>query len=56
MDRGACQATVHRVSKSQTQLSDWLATDSLAFLQPILHIVAKVISANLVISLNQFKI
>ena len=23
MDRGACQATVHRVAKSQTQLSDW---------------------------------
>ena len=22
MDRGACQATVHRVAKSQTQLSD----------------------------------
>ena len=26
MDRGACQATVHRVAKSQTRLSDFTFT------------------------------
>ena len=33
MDTGACQATVHGVTKSQTQLSDWHKQDKLVLIQ-----------------------